>query len=107
MKVPALHPQFERDHGARAAHRLFVACANRHGTDITPVAEFLASLYDARRIQVDAYMLCRGTSSDCFEDVLNVMRWFRQTENGFDIQHIVDRDDGDLLIRSLFEKVSH
>ncbi|CPH56869.1 Uncharacterised protein [Burkholderia pseudomallei] len=105
MKVPALLPEFANDGGAQAARRLFVVCAEKSDASILPVVEFLVSLYDSRYTRLDTYMLCRRISGQCFEDVLTVMRWFRSTENGFDIHHIVGVEAGGLLVCNLRTKL--
>jgi hypothetical protein len=106
MRVPALNATFAHDSGAQAAHRLFLLCAERDGAKVLPIAEFLVSLYDYRHARLDAYMLCRRVSGEYFEDVISVMRWFRGTENGVDIHHIVDPEPGELLVRDLMTKFS-
>lgn len=104
MNVPALLPEFVQDSGAQAAHRLFSACAARHDASVLPVAEFLVSLYDSRYARLDTYMLCRRISGEHFDDVLTVMKWFRDAENGFDIHHFVGIPQGVLLVQKVIAK---
>ncbi|AOJ81820.1 hypothetical protein WS86_15185 [Burkholderia savannae] len=104
MKVPELLPEYANVSGAKAAHRLFVACAERSESSIFPVAEFLVSLYDSRFAQLDTYMLCRRVTGEYFEDVLTVMMWFRTTENGFDIHHCVGLEEGTLFLNKVIAK---
>jgi len=105
MRVPALNATFAHENGAQAAHRLFSLCAERDSANVLPIAEFLVSLYDDRHARLDTYMLCRGVSGEYFEDVISVMRWFRGTENGVDIHHIVGLEPGVLLVRDLMTKL--
>ncbi len=49
-------------------------------------------------------MLCRRISGEHFDDVLTVMKWFRDAENGFDIHHFVGIPQGVLLVQKVIAK---
>jgi hypothetical protein len=76
MKIPPLAPQFATSPGALAAKRLFEFCRwEEPETEL--VAEFLACLHDSTFTPVDIFLLSRNINDACFEDVMTVLRWFR------------------------------
>ena len=83
--VPAsLTAPYANQDGPQALHRLFPACFSHHGGSTEPIAQFLISLYNAEYAHVDMVRLCRAISLEHFEDVLTVMRWYREAVGKLD-----------------------
>jgi len=106
MELPALLPEFAKDMGALATHRLFAACFKRDDQAAASLAEFLLSLYDARVGKLDTYMLCRSIDAEHFDDVITVLQWFRFAENGFDVHHVFGKEQGARMMRNLIRKLA-
>jgi len=87
-QTPPLCETFADVPGAQAAWRLFEACRHQGGST-RPIAAFLVSLHNAEFACPDAYLLCRRIDDAHFDDVIAVMRWFRQGQpRGFDLYYI-------------------
>lgn len=102
MKIPALSPEFATAPGAQAAWRLLDVCRYvEHETET--IAHFLVSLHNARFARPDAYLLCRTIDDVCFEDVMTVMRWFRDMPGYRDLQDIFG-DQGQAVMADLMAR---
>jgi hypothetical protein len=101
MNTSALSADFVDDPGAQAAQRLFAAC--RHdGGGTRPIAELLVSLHNSRYGRGDAYELCRRLDDDHFDDVLQVLRWFRDAPFRCDLQDVFV--DGPAVLSDLMRR---
>lgn len=69
--------------GVDALHRIYYACLRHQGAGTKPLLEFLLSLHNAEMARPDIYMLCRRVDDAAFEDIINVMRWFRSGVHAF------------------------
>lgn len=102
QEVPTLSPDFSTDPGAQAARRLFEICARFAEFSTRPVAAFLLSLHNARIACPDMYLLSRYIDDGQFEDVMTVMRWFRDLPGRRDLIDIFE-GDGERPIAALME----
>jgi hypothetical protein len=99
VKTPELSPRFAGDFGALAAKRLFDVCRYlERETEI--VARFLLSLHDNRFANPDLYLLCRNIDDEYFNDVMAVMRWFRDAPDMCELQEIFGAE-GEAVMENL------
>ncbi|WP_168795271.1 hypothetical protein [Paraburkholderia aromaticivorans] len=104
-KTPPLAPEFPNAPGAQAAWRLFEAC--QHIGSTYPIASFLTSLYNAHYARPDAFLLCRRIGDDEFDDVMAVMKWFREARpGGFDL-HYIFGSTGDAVMFDLMDRFGY
>jgi hypothetical protein len=105
-QTPPLAPEFSDAPGAQAAWRLFEACRHCGGSTV-PIASFLTSLYNAHYARPDAYLLCRRIDDNHFDDVMAVMRWFREARpGGFDL-HYIFGSTGDAVMNDLMDRFGY
>ncbi|MDR5812058.1 hypothetical protein QCE62_00460 [Caballeronia sp. LZ033] len=102
QEVPALSPDFSADDGAQAARRLFEICRRHVEFGTRPIAAFLLSLHNASIACPDMYLLSRWIDDDHFEDVMTVVRWFRDMPGRRDLIDIFE-GDGKRLIAALMQ----
>ncbi|MBP8821952.1 MAG: hypothetical protein KBH08_07615, partial [Brachymonas sp.] len=97
-----LTTEYANQLGPQAFQRLATLCLRHFGGGTIHIADFLISLYNARFARPDLYMLCRRLDDNEFEDVMVVMRWFRDAAGRIDI-HSIYGDAGDSLMHDLMD----
>lgn len=103
MATPTLIPEYEHASGALAAHRLFSACFTHAGGSTQPIAEFLIGLYNGEHARPAPYQLCRRISTQDFEDIITVMKWFRTEASSTEI-HTIYGQKGSQVMRELMKR---